>query len=93
MLWQYDRLAQRRLCNQHMQRICSVSVLGPALSVLVQGCAVSTKQMSWSDSSAERCDVLFAADILYDPGKALAIVPCSILVHDMFGSAGHANEL
>ncbi len=37
----------------------------------LQGSAVSTKQMPWSEDCAERCDIVLAADILYDPGKPI----------------------
>ena len=40
----------------------------------LQGSAVNTKQMSWSGDCAERCDILLAADILYDPGKAHLLI-------------------
>ena len=43
---------------------------GPMMPLHLQGRGVSTKQMPWSAACVERCDILFAADILYDPGKA-----------------------
>lgn len=46
----------------------------------MQGSAVCTKQMSWNVDHAERCDIVLAADILYDPGKAHMLMVQTMLV-------------
>ena len=52
---------------------------GPKHVLPMQGSAVCTKQMSWSVDRADQCDIVLAADILYDPGKPHLLMAQTVL--------------